>query len=177
MGVAIAIVALVSSLIQTKQIGARLHAMAGVMVLAIVFVLGWGSAGVGIQYVNTTKAEAQTIRTLDRWISATPLPLRGLNIVVVAPKNPLVHGKFEFSYFSIHDGIWLDYAIRRRCQDCSAYVTEDVECVGKRTTIVLHDPGDSRTPPLSKGRNVLGDGTILFRWTGDDLVPERVACQ
>jgi len=166
MGVAVAVVAIMSSVIRAKQISARLRATAGVMVLAVVFVLGWTSAAIGIHYVKTTEAEAQTIRTFDRWIAASPLEWHGLTIVVVAAKNAITPG--ELSYSSEDDGNWLRYAIKRVCRDCNAVVAEEVECIGKKSTIIL---------PAAHRRQMLGDGTVLFRWTGKDLVFESAGCQ
>ena len=176
MGVAVVAVALISTLIKSKHVHNLPRIIAGVMIVAIVFVLGWTSAGIGVHYVMTSQAEAQTIRTLNRWISASGNERNGLTIVVVAGANTISHGTVELSYFNEHDGYWLDYAIKRRCQDCNVVVTNEIECVDKRSTIVLHDPG-SLTQTASKGRLILDERVTLFRWTGESLVRERMVCQ
>jgi hypothetical protein len=176
MGVAAVAVALIASLIQSENVHNLPRVIAGVMIVAIVFVLGWTSAGIGVHYVMTSQAEAQTIRALNRWISASPREISGLTIVVVAGANTISHGTVELSYFNEHDGYWLDYAIKQRCQDCNVVVTDEIECVDKRSTIVLHDPGSlAQTAP--KGRLTLDERVTLFRWTGESLVREHMVCQ
>lgn len=76
MGIAVAGVALVSGAIHHRLVGVRLRAMAGPMVLVVVLVLGWASAGVGVHYANSSQAEAQTLRTLEHWIASSSSPIR-----------------------------------------------------------------------------------------------------
>lgn len=176
MGVAVVVIAVVSTLIHSGDANNWLRAVGGVMILAIVLVIGWTSAGIGVHYVMTSAAEAQTIRQLNRWLSSSPYGLNGVTIVVVARADSISHGTVELSYFGEHDGSLLGYAIRQRCEDCNVFVTGEVECIDKRSTIVLHDSVDLTGSAL-KGRWVLGERTALFRWTGQDLVPDVLSCQ
>ena len=176
MGVAVVVIAVVSTLIHSGAANNWLRAVGGVMILAFVLVLGWTSAGIGVHYVKTSTAEARTIRQLNRWLSASPYGLSGITIVVVAGADSISHGTVELSYFNEHDGSLLGYAIRQRCEHCNVFVIGEVECIDKRSTIVLRDSVDlTRSAP--NGRWVLGERTALFRWTGQDLVPEVLSCQ
>jgi hypothetical protein len=84
MGVAIVVIAVVSTLIHSGNVNNWFRAVGGAMILGIVAVLGWTSTGIGVHYVLTSTAEAQTIRQLDRWLSASPYEVSGVTIVVVA---------------------------------------------------------------------------------------------
>ncbi len=175
MGIAVVVIAVVSALIHSGDVNNWLRAAGGVMILAIVAVLGWTSAGIGVHYIMTSTAEAQTIRQLNRWLSASPYELSGLTIVVVAAPSSISHGTVELSYFNEQDGSLLGYAIRERCDRCSVFVTGEVECIDKRDTILLHDSADLTRSAPSR-RWVLDERTALFRWTGQDLVPEPLSC-
>lgn len=178
MGIAVAGVALVSGAIHHRLVGVRLRAMAGPMVLAVVLMLGWAVAGVGVHYANTSQAEAQTLRTLEHWMASSPSPIRGATIVVVAAKSVTAQGTRDLGYFNERDGDFLDYVMKRRCPDCDTFVTEQVDCVGTRNTIAVHDETETdRTQPVSNGRVTLSDQAVFFRWTGQALVPADGACQ
>ncbi len=178
LGIAVAAVALVAGVVQSPRVGGGLRAAMGVLVLAGVLVLGWTSAGVGVHYVNTTQAEAQTIRTLETWIASSPSPPRGATIVVVAPRSAIAQGAKDLAYFNERDGDWLDYVVKRRCPDCDTYVTEQVDCVGARNTITVYEAeATDRHQPVSDGRVTLSDQTVFFRWTGQELLPIGGACR
>lgn len=178
MGVAVAGVALVSGAIHHRRVGIRARAMAGPAVLAVVLMLGWASAGIGVHYVETSQAEALTIRTLGHWMARSPSPVRGLTIVVVAPRRATPQGANELTYFSEEDGIWLDRALKRRCPECDTFVTERVECVGMKSVIRLSEAREGvRAQEAPNGTVTLGDDVRVFRWTGQDLVPEDDACR
>jgi len=180
MGIAVAIVALASSLIQSRFAGRRLYITAGVAILAFVFVLGWTSTGIGVHYVRTSGAEAQTIQEISRWISAKPDEWSGRTIVVVAEANTISHGTIELSYFNEHDGYWLDYVVKRRCPNCNVFLTNATECVGNRRVIALSE-GVAQAPvglaaAELKNQWWLSSPAVLLRWNGRDLEREPVAC-
>lgn len=177
LGVAVVGVALVSGLVQHRRAGIRLRAVAGPVALAGVLVLGWASAGVGVHYVKTSQAEAQTIRVLDGWMASSPSPLRQLTIVVVAAGSAIPRGANELTYFSEEDGIWLDRALKRRCPECDTFVTKQVECVGMRNTIAVLEDQAERAVQVTQGKVTLADSTAFFRWTGQELVPDNGACR
>ncbi len=177
LGIAVAAVALVSGVVQHPRVGVRVRAATGVVVLAGVLVLGWASAGVGAHYVKTTQAEAQTIRTLETWVASSPSPPHGVTIVVVAPRSAIAQGAKDLAYFNERDGDWLDYVVKRRCPDCDTYVAEHVDCVGTKNIIAVHEAAATdRTQAVSDGRVTLGDQTVFFRWTGQELRPAGGAC-
>ncbi len=181
MGIAIAVVACISSLLESKFVGRRIHVAVGVAILAIVFVLGWTSTGIGIHYVMTTRAEAQTIHEINDWIAVAGHEHAGLTLVVTPDMNAISHGTVELSYFNEHDGTWLDFVVKKQCQNCTVFVTDEAECVAKRRMIELHDPVTPVPVGLAaagfKNRWWLGPPAVLFRWTGQDLVPESVSCR
>ena len=180
MGIAVAIVALLSSLIRSKFIGRRLYISVGVAMLAIVFVLGWTSAGIGVHYVRTARAEAETILEISEWISAKPDEWSGRTIVVAADANAISHGTIELAYFNEHDGYWLDYVMKSRCPKCNVFVTNATGCVGNRRMIALHEAVAQAPVGLVaaelKNQWWLSSPAVLLRWNGQDLEREPVAC-
>jgi hypothetical protein len=173
MGIAIAVVALASRLIQTRQPGARVRAITAVSLPSIVLVLGWASSGIGIHYVEASRAEAQTIGAVDRWMSVVSPSMHRRTIVVVAAKNVVPQGTIELGYFNEHNGYWLDFLVKQRCPDCTTLVVDHLDCVANRPEITLRD-SDGAKRTVSK--IVLDDKIALFRWTGEDLIPEPTAC-
>ena len=181
MGVAIALVACLSALLKSKFAGRGLRLASGVAVLGIVLLLGWTSTGIGVHYVTTTGAEAETIREMDSWIATVPQGAAGPTAVVIAGADAISHGTIELSYFNEHDGTWLDYAVKTRCPNCRVFVTDEPECSAQRRMITLQDAVTQVPAGLTaselKNKWWVGPPAVLFRWTGTRLTPESVACQ
>ena len=173
-GVAVAGVSLVSGVMQ--HLGTRARVLAGLLVLAAVPVLGSAAAGVGVHYVRTAAAEAETLRTLGNWLASSVHP-RGLTIVVVAARQAVPQGATDLAYFSELNGFWLDYLVKQRCPECETFVVPMVGCVGTRPTIQVNKERETvRAPVTPDGTVTLGDKTVFFRWTGRELIPEKGAC-
>lgn len=181
MGIAVAVVACVSALLKRRDPPRNLCVATGAAVLAIVFVLGWTSTGIGVHYVMTTRAEAETIRALDGWIAANPHEAAGRTVVVIAGADAISHGTIELSYFNELDGTWLDFAVKKRCPTCTVIVTGEPECVAQRRLIVLQGAVTPAPAGLavsdSRKKWWVSPPAVLFRWTGQDLERESVACR
>ncbi len=181
MGIAVAVVALVASLLRSRIGGRWVQVTAGAAILALVFVLGWTSAGIGVHYVMTSEAEAETIREIGQWISAEPAEWSGRAIVVAADASAISHGTIELSYFNEHDGYWLDYVVKKRCPNCTVIVTDAAECVGNMRLIALHEPVAQASLGMAAAESEnewwLSPQAILLRWNGQELEREPATCR